>query len=85
MLIRRGEATDKVADEELARMYAEHIKEIEKWLGAQPHMEVLYVPYNEVLTEPGTWSRRIAGFLGGRLDARKMAEVVDPELYRQRA
>jgi len=85
MLIRRGEATDKVADEELARMYAEHITQIEKWLDAQPNMDVLYVPYNEVLTDPGTWSRRIAEFLGGKLDARTMAEVVDPELYRQRA
>jgi hypothetical protein len=85
MLIRRGEATDKVADDELARMYADHLKQIEQWLEAQSNFEVLYVQYDEVLRDPSSWSTRINAFLDHQLDETKMAAVVDPELYRQRA
>ena len=75
---------DKVADEALARMYADHIVQVEQWLAEQPNADVLYVPYDEVLRDPGAWSAKINGFVDGRLDERKMAEVVDSDLYRQR-
>jgi hypothetical protein len=41
------------------------------------------VHYHQVLADPEAHARRIAGLVGG-LDVRKMAEMVDPELYRNR-
>ena len=55
------------------------------WLAAQPHMDVLYVSYNEVLREPRPHAERIDAFLGGGLDVDRMVSVVDAQLHRQRA
>jgi hypothetical protein len=42
------------------------------------------VNYNDVMKDPVAVTRDVAAFFGGRLDAAKMADVVDPSLYRQR-
>jgi hypothetical protein len=46
---------------------------------------VLYVHYSDVLADPGGQAERLNRFLDGVLDAEAMAQVVDPDLYRQRA
>ncbi|HSJ54786.1 MAG TPA: sulfotransferase [Anaerolineae bacterium] len=84
MLVRRGEDTERIDDQEMARLFARHLSQIESWLASQPAMDVLYVHYRDVLAEPAAQAARVNAFLGGGLDERKMAEVVDPELYRQK-
>jgi hypothetical protein len=84
MLIRRGEPTDKVSDEEMAQMYAMHLKKIEAWMAERDNIDVLYVQYNEVIEKVQTWSVKINKFLGGILDTDSMNAVVDKSLYRQR-
>jgi hypothetical protein len=84
MLIRRGEDPDKMDDAQMAALFEKHLKQIESWLEAQPNMRTLYVHYSDALTDPLPQIERINAFLGGRLDARRMAEVVDPQLYRNR-
>ncbi len=84
MLIRRGEPADRVPDERMADLFARHVAQVRAWLAAQPHMDVLYVHYGDVLANPLDQARRINHFLGGGLDERAMAGVVDPGLYRQR-
>jgi hypothetical protein len=84
MLIRRGEPTDTVSDEKMAEMFRKHLRDVEAWLGKQPNMEVLYVSYNEALDDPASSISTINGFLGGGLDAEKMANAVDRKLHRQR-
>jgi hypothetical protein len=51
----------------------------------QPQFEHLEVHYRQVLDEPLLAARQINEFLGGHLDVEKMASVVDPDLYRNRA
>ena len=48
-------------------------------------MKVLYVHYSNVLTDPELYATQVNNFLGGTLDIHKMAEVVDPDLYRNRS
>ena len=84
MLKRRGRAEDVVNDGEIAAVFERHLAEVRDWIEDQDHMEVLYVDYAAVLADPLHQSRRIAEFLGGELDARQMAGVVDERLYRQR-
>lgn len=84
MLLRRGEQTDKVPDEEMARMYAAHLGKIESWLAEQDNMDVLYIEYSDVISNVRTWSDRVNTFLGGNLDTEHMNSVVDGRLYRQR-
>lgn len=84
MLVRRGEPTDTVSDQQMAGLFRRHVERIESWLEAQPNAQVLYVDYGTALADPAGQAERINRFLGSTLDARRMAAVVDPELYRQR-
>ena len=84
MLVRRGEPTDKVGDDQMAAWFRQHLKTVEAWLAEQPNFDVLYVSYNEILENPAEQARRVNQFLGGALDHEKMIGVVDPSLYRQR-
>lgn len=85
MLQRRGEPTDRVSDEELTRLFTKHVQMVETWLRAQPNFQVLYVDYNRMLADPLPYVHQVNQFLEGRLDEQRMAEVVDPALYRNRA
>jgi Sulfotransferase domain len=84
MLIRRGEPTDKVPDEQMAAMFQKHLAQVESWLAAQPNIKTTYVSYNEVLADPGPHAERINEFLGGSLNVEAMAAAADRALYRQR-
>jgi hypothetical protein len=84
MLIRRGEPTDAVSDEDMARMFGRHLEQVEAWIASQPKVDALYVSYNDLLADPEPHARRINEFLGGTLDLDAMVDVVDHSLYRQR-
>ena len=84
MLIRRGEPTDLVTDEELGAMFAGYLDRVEDWIARQPNMDVLYVSFNDLLDDPAEHVERIAQFLGRSLNVENMASVIDSSLYRQR-
>jgi broad-specificity NMP kinase len=85
MLLRRGEATDKIPDDRLADLFHQHVHRVQGWLEQQPNFDVIYVSYNQILEEPREQASRLAEFFAGALDVEAMTDVVDPELYRQRA
>jgi hypothetical protein len=84
MLERRGKGTS-IDDQEMARRFAIHLDAITAWLDAQPHMDVLYMHYNDVMRHPLASAEQVQRFLRNRLDPHKMAAVVDQALYRNRA
>ena len=84
MLIRSGQPTDKVGDEQLAEMYEKHLARVTSWLASQANFSVLYLDYNQLLADPEKYAPTINDFLGGGLDSLAMASVVDANLYRQR-
>lgn len=84
MLIRRGEAPDKISDEKMGAMFEKHLAKLEDWLAGQPNIEVLYIHYTDALGNPTQCAERINDFLGATLDVEKMASVVDEALYRHR-
>ena len=84
MLDRRGEAA-QTSDEELITMFESHLEKVEFQLRFRPWFDVLFVDHRSVLEDPAGAARRINEFLGGKFDERRMAEAVDPNLYRNRA
>jgi hypothetical protein len=84
MLIRRGEPTDRVKDEDMARMFRSHLKRVEAWITERPNVDVAYVSYNDLLADPAEQVRRVNEFLGGALETEKMIKAIDASLYRQR-
>ncbi len=84
MLVRRGE-TNESNDDDMRRMYENHLEKVEFQIGFRPHLEAIFVHYRDVLDDPRTQAERINEFLGCTLDVDKMAGVVDKSLYRNRA
>lgn len=84
MLVRSNKPTDKVSDEDLAEMYRKHLNKVRSWLAEQQNMSVMYVDYNDIMSNPSSYPERIQRFLGFPLDIERMMTVVDPDLYRQR-
>ena len=84
MLGRLGKEDDKVEDEKMKKIYQEHLKQVNAWIAKQPNIEVLYVNYNTMLENPLESLQKVNEFLGGDMDVKVMAGVVDKELYRER-
>lgn len=84
MLIHRGEDPDRQDDAQMKVLFEKHLRQVEEWLAAQHHMRTLYVHYSDMLGDPMPQIERVNAFLGGKLDTAAMAEVVDPQLYRNR-
>jgi len=85
MLWRGGQGAGAGTDAELADVYRTHLRRIESWLAAQPHLDTMYVGYRDVIEAPEVNAIRIGRFLGRQLDHRAMVDMVDPSLYRERA
>jgi hypothetical protein len=84
MLIRSGQPTDRVGDEQLAEMYGKHLAKVKNWLENQTNIRVIYLEYNQMLVDPQKSANQVNKFLGDGLDQQAMAAVVDTSLYRQR-
>jgi len=84
MLVRRQEEADKVNDEQMAALFQKHVIEIKEWLSTQPNFELLPIHYSDVLQDGWPQIQAVNQFLGGHLDEEAMANVIDPDLYRNR-
>ena len=85
MLIRRGEPSDVMSDERMGELFRRHVTQVRTWIAEQPNIQVLDVDYGEILAHPLEQAERLNQFLGITLDVDSMVEVVNPDLYRQRA
>jgi Sulfotransferase family len=82
MLERLGKSA--VSREQMRQSFAAHLERLHEWLRRQGNIEVLCVNFNQLLERPEEQTRRVCEFLGGRANAGRMAESVDPSLYRNR-
>jgi hypothetical protein len=65
--------------------FNKHLADIKYWLARQPSMEVLYVNYSELISDPEGYSKTIADFIEIPVDQAKMRSVPNERLYRNRA
>jgi hypothetical protein len=84
MLERSGAAKDGVSDQQMAKLFLSELSAFQDWLKRQPHIQSIEVDYNRIQREPEAELERVNDFLGGELDVRAMANVVDASLYRNR-
>ncbi len=83
MLTRRNQVSP-IRDAELEVQFQNHLKAVKYWLARQPNMEVLYVSYNELISNPEPACRTLVQFLSLPLDVAKLSSVPNESLYRNR-
>ena len=86
MLERRGDSrADPTADAKLHGAFAAHLSKVDRELNARADCEVLHVDHRAAIGTPRAVAEQVNAFLDEHLDVDRMAEAVDPRLYRQRA
>ncbi len=70
--------------EQIKGAFVDHLKRLRDWLSTQPHIDVLTVPYADLIAQPHEQAARIAQFLDREVDVQAMAAAVDSSLYRNR-
>ena len=85
MLERRNEVSN-VDDAQIAEQFRRHLSFVKPWLARQPNMEVLYISYNSLMSNPEPSCRRVIDFIGFEpRHLERMLSVPNGELYRNRA
>lgn len=83
MMERRGER-DEVSDDQLKRIYRDHLTKVDTLLKSRPGTTVKYIQHREVIARPRDMTGEIEDFLNLDLDRDRMASAVDQKLYRNR-
>lgn len=83
MLARRGKSAE-TSDDRMRELFETDLWRVRYLMQHAPQFQSLELEYREVLDDALMASERINRFLGGTLDTKKMATVVDPTLYRNR-
>jgi hypothetical protein len=83
MLHRRGEASSS-SDDDMEAQFRQHLSATKYWLARQPNMDVLYVDYNKLMSNPDAYGQPIADFIGLPVDVSRMLGVPNERLYRNR-
>lgn len=84
MLERRGKPGNPAEDGKFAELYGKHLEKVKSWLLKQENMDVLFVPYNEMLKHPIDYAEKVAVFSEITLDTQAMSSVPQEQYYRQR-
>ncbi len=85
MLIRTGKTANPNEDKKLLPLFQKHLKEIKSWLKEQSNTDLLEINYNLLIKNPTPQLKKLIRFLKISIDLEKLATVIDPALYRQRA
>ncbi|MCK4342188.1 MAG: sulfotransferase family protein [Phycisphaerae bacterium] len=84
MLARLGKEGGALGDEKLIGLFQQQLGEFNDWIAQRPNFKIIYISYNDTLKAPQATVKAVNEFLGGKLDAAAMNQVVEPQLYRQR-
>lgn len=84
MLVHRDKQSSS-EDSELGIQMEKHVRVVKSWLAKQPNFAVLDVNYNAIMSEPEPIIQQINHFLDDILNEAQMMEIVEPDLYRNRA
>lgn len=83
MLQRHG--SDIATNDSMTRkLFESELTKVRNWLDEQVNFKVLYIHYNEMLSDPSVQIAAIDEFFNNTLSTKPMSEVVEPNLYRNR-
>lgn len=83
MLVRRNKES-QVDDAEMEAQFRKHLSVVKPWLARQANMDVTYINYNALMSDPEPLCRRVVEFTGHSLNLERMLLVPKGDLYRNR-
>lgn len=83
MLNRMGRKGGNLKPAQMMRVLDAHVATAERILARSPHIDAIFVDYDDVIQDPESSVSRIAAFSGLELDTEAMINAVDPSLRRQ--
>jgi hypothetical protein len=83
MLANRNEPS-KADDVAMEAEFRRHLSVLKPWLARQANMDVMYVSYNALMSDPQPLCERVVEFISAPLDVSRMLRVPKGELYRNR-
>jgi hypothetical protein len=84
MLKQQGRTGAALSDAKLVEIFESQLTQVRQWLAERANFRILYVNHSGLIRNPLTAAEQINAFLGGHLRTAKMADAVNPALYRQR-
>ena len=84
MLERMESCKDGTSDEKMGEFFDKHLSKITDWIEGRKYIDVLYIDYNDLLTNPDEHIKTLNRFLDYKLNEEKAVKVIDRSLYRNR-
>ncbi len=84
MLKRKGKDPDDISKEELKKTFKDYRKILKQQIASHPGMDVIYVSYNDMISNPELVIESVSAFFDRKLNTTEMLSVVDEDLYRNR-
>ncbi len=84
MLERMGGSRDGTSDAKMGEFFNKHLLKIIDWIEVRKYIDVLYIDYNDLLTNPDEHIKTLNQFLNYKLNEGKAVKVIDSSLYRNR-
>jgi hypothetical protein len=74
------------AEEEMEYLFKKELKKFQNWINKQNNFKLINVNYAAVIKDPVKEFKKVKKFLepGKKINVLKMAQIVDPDLYRIR-
>ncbi len=84
MLERMGSSKDGTSDVKMGEFFNKHLSKIKNWIEGRKYIDVLYIDYNDLLTNPDEHIKTLNRFLNNKLNEEKSAKVIDKSLHRNK-
>jgi Sulfotransferase domain len=85
MLRRRGTYKEGVNSAVISASFEKHLRDVHTWLDGKPTVQVLWIPYHDVLQDARRVGQKLSDFLKLPLNLEAMVGQVDGSLYRNRS
>lgn len=86
MLLRMGKRNSKqIFSQGILNQIEQTIHNTKSWLNNHPCVDVIYVPYSELIDQPQKYAPQISKLLDKQIDLTVLQATIDPKLYRERS
>jgi hypothetical protein len=85
VMLQNRQQAGALSDEQLMESYDNQLRKLYSWIKRQNNFDILYLDYEEILSEPENAALHITRFLSRPLNTDAMIQSIEPALHRNRS